>query len=110
VEYDFKVNEFPWLHLSNKTQIGWIAQDVASLLPELVEVNEATGYYGIAYSHACPIMGQGIKELHSKMKKEVFEVRKDYEEKIKKLENDIEMLKMMMESLLIKKKADKEYN
>jgi hypothetical protein len=53
-------------------------------------------------------MGQGIKELHSKMKKEVLKVRRDYEEKMQKLEKEIEMLKALVEGLLLKKEKNEE--
>ena len=43
-------------------QIGFIAQNVDSFLPEVVTINDS-GFYSLEYSKMVPLLLQGIKEL-----------------------------------------------
>ncbi len=76
-------------NLSKDTQIGWIAQDVQDLIPEIVmnfhnsndndTSNSEEDLKAIAYSHACPLLAEGIKELHTKLNTEIGELKREYE-------------------------------
>ncbi len=53
--------KFDYLNGSDGPQIGFIAQEVESIYPELVETNEH-GYKSMGYSRLIPILVEGMKE------------------------------------------------
>ncbi|MBL4657916.1 MAG: tail fiber domain-containing protein [Flavobacteriales bacterium] len=70
---------FNWLKIpdSNK-QIGFIAQEVQKILPEVV-VKDTDGKYGIAYGNLTAVLVNAIKELKAEndaMKVELDEIKK----------------------------------
>lgn len=114
MRYEFR-RDLSGFNFPSTPQVGWIAQDVKKVIPEIVfeqdlidakkaglfdsdrsRDDEPNKFYSIAYSHACPILAEGLKELHSKMKSEILEVRKEYDEKVQRLENEIEELKKLV--------------
>ena len=63
-------------------QIGFIAQDVEDVVPEVVTTNEATGLKGIDYAHLAPVIVNAIKEQEAKIdaqQKEIDELKADIE-------------------------------
>jgi hypothetical protein len=74
VTYNLKKDEFPEMNFSNKTQIGFIAQEVEKVLPELVETN-TTGYKSIDYVKIVPVLLEAIKELNNEKNLLYDEVR-----------------------------------
>jgi hypothetical protein len=102
VRYEFRTDEFPDYGFTPLPQIGWIAQDVQKVLPEIVVKNEETGYYSVAYSHACPLLAEGIKELKQQHEKDIERLETDYQGKIDSLQKEIKELKEMMFKLLSK--------
>ena len=59
-------------------QIGFIAQEVEEVFPQLVKTNDK-GYKSIAYSHMTPILLEAIKEQQQQideLKKEIEELKK----------------------------------
>ncbi len=63
VTYTFKSEEFPAKKFSNETQIGFIAQELEKLYPELV-ITKADGYKAVDYSKLTPILVESLKEMH----------------------------------------------
>ncbi len=61
VSYYWKTAEFPNMNFSNKRQIGFIAQDVEKIFPEMVFTDDA-GYKSIDYSRLTPVLVETIKE------------------------------------------------
>jgi hypothetical protein len=61
VHYYWKTGEYPNMHFGNNRQIGFIAQEVEPLFPELV-VTDANGYKSIDYSRFTPLLVETIKE------------------------------------------------
>lgn len=100
MRYEFRTEEFPQYRFANDTQLGWIAQDVAAVLPELVEQDPATGYYALAYAHACPLLAEGIKELRAEHRQELAAVREEFEKKVDGLQAEVRELKDLVERLL----------
>jgi len=94
--YDYKKTAFEEMGLSNQNQIGFIAQEVEKILPNLVSNNvhpekieldeegnrivlkEAIDYKGINYVGLIPVLSQGIKELTNIVseKEEIIETMK----------------------------------
>ena len=62
VTYDNRCDEFPSRKFDRSRQVGWIADDMALIVPELVSEDDA-GYKAISYSRVGPILGEAIKEL-----------------------------------------------
>ncbi len=48
-------------------RIGFIAQEVATVIPELVAVNSKDGMMAISYSKMTPYLVEGIRELSKKV-------------------------------------------
>jgi hypothetical protein len=59
--YNFKVNEFPDWHFDSEKQYGFIAQEMQTVLPELVQ-KDNEGYLGIKYVELIPLLTEAIKE------------------------------------------------
>ena len=60
VSYKWKENQ---IHsTTDKTQIGFIAQEVEKIIPELVDTDDE-GYKSIQYSHLVPLLVGSIQEL-----------------------------------------------
>jgi len=61
VKYDWRVEEFPNMGFDNKKQIGFIAQDVEKIIPELITTGE-DGYKSISYEKVNAYLVEAIKE------------------------------------------------
>ncbi len=61
VTYNWKTNEFPAKHFSNTLQIGFIAQDMEKIIPQVV-ITDTDGYKGIDYAKLVPVLVEAIKE------------------------------------------------
>ena len=70
VSYDLRLDEFPHKNFGNDTQIGWIAQEVEKIAPELV-VEDADGYKAVAYARSTALLGSAIAELRAEMSAEM---------------------------------------
>jgi hypothetical protein len=95
VTYDNRCEEFRSYNFPESRQMGWIADDVAELIPELVYV-DPEGYRHISYSRSVAILGEAIKELSSESKKK----EKEYEMKFEKQQKEINELKELVKNLL----------
>ncbi len=61
VSYNWKKEEFPHKSFGTKTELGFIAQDLEQIFPELVET-DSDGYKSVQYSHMVPVLLEAIKE------------------------------------------------
>jgi hypothetical protein len=59
---------------SAQTHLGFIAQEVQSVMPFLVS-ETADGYQGIAYTEMVPLLVEGIKELRQELKAHAVRIR-----------------------------------
>lgn len=62
VAYNWRSAEFPAMNFDKQQQIGFIAQELESILPEAVRKDSVTGYYSVAYSTVIPVLTEAIKE------------------------------------------------
>jgi hypothetical protein len=60
--YDFRVTEFPERKFTDAKQIGFIAQELEKVYPELVMTDEE-GYKRVDYPKITPVLVEAIKEL-----------------------------------------------
>jgi len=51
---------------NDRTYVGYIAQDVKHIIPEIVHYNEEKDVYGIMYADICSVLSESIKALNNK--------------------------------------------
>ena len=59
--YHWKKNEFPEMEFGDERQIGFSAQEVEKLFPEVV-TTDANGYKSVDYGRLTPVLVEAIKE------------------------------------------------
>jgi hypothetical protein len=59
--YNYKVKEFPENKFDSTAQVGFIAQELQEVLPQVVQKNEA-GYLAVDYAKVTPLLLMAIKE------------------------------------------------
>jgi hypothetical protein len=64
VRYDLRKDEFPEKNFSDKTQIGFIAQELEKIFPEMV-FTDTQGYKSVDYARLTPVLVEAIKELRN---------------------------------------------
>jgi len=68
VNYLWNQNEYTSERLSSSREIGFLAQEVAEVLPETV-IKTDDGIYGVNYNAIIPVLAEAIKELNDKIVK-----------------------------------------
>ncbi len=66
VTYDWRRSDFPGKDFEEGRQIGFIAQEVEKVLPELVKTG-GDGYKAVAYSNLVPVLVEAVKTLNAKV-------------------------------------------
>lgn len=66
VTYDFKRDEFPQLNFNEGTQYGFIAQELAEVMPTAVMPDEE-GYFAVNYDAVIPVLVNAIQEQQSQI-------------------------------------------
>ena len=61
VSFDWRQEEFPELNFNKGRTLGFIAQEIKEVLPEVVS-QDSKGYYSVAYSNVVPVLVEAIKE------------------------------------------------
>lgn len=62
VEFEWRQSEFPDRSFGSSKEIGFIAQELEEVLPELVS-RDSEGYRYVDYGRITPLLVEGIKEL-----------------------------------------------
>ena len=60
----------------NSDSLGFIAQDVRPILPEVVNINPDTGLLGVNYGVITAVLSQGMKEMHQKWEASLAQIQK----------------------------------
>lgn len=87
VRYDWKQEEFPEKHFSDKNQIGFIAQELEKIFPEMV-ITDEKGFKSVDYARLTPVLAEAIKELTMRNEK--------LEAKNQKLENRLDKIEAIL--------------
>ena len=66
VTYNWKREDFPNRAFGERTEIGFIAQELEKHFPELVNTDKE-GYKSVQYSHMVPVLLEALKELNQKL-------------------------------------------
>ena len=61
VSYNWKINEFPNRGFDNTQQLGFIAQDIEKIFPQIVHTG-SDGYKGVDYVKLIPVLVEAMKE------------------------------------------------
>jgi len=61
VRFDWKRDDFPDQHFTDQRQIGFIAQEVADVVPEAV-IKGGDGYLSVDYGRLTPVVVEALKE------------------------------------------------
>lgn len=91
IYYNWKADEFKNMGFNEDRQIGFIAQDVQSVMPELVK-RDAKGNLSVNYSKTTALVVEGMKEQQKIIEKQQDEIKKlkdtiiEFENRIKDLE------------------------
>ncbi|MDP2104093.1 MAG: tail fiber domain-containing protein, partial [Candidatus Gracilibacteria bacterium] len=72
VNFDWRVGEFKDRDFPTGKQIGFIAQEVEKVLPEVVTTDH-DGYKGVEYSNITAVLVEAVKEL--KKENDVLKIR-----------------------------------
>jgi hypothetical protein len=67
VTFDWKRDEFKDKHFKEGRQIGFIAQEVERVLPELVHTDQ-DGYKSVAYQNVVPVLVEAFKTQEKRLK------------------------------------------
>lgn len=62
VGFDWRTSEYPERNFAEDRQVGFIAQEVEKVLPQVVSQG-SDGYYSVDYGRVAPLLVEAIKEL-----------------------------------------------
>ena len=88
VSFDWKIDQYPELRFSNRNQMGFIAQEVEEIFPELVK-EDHEGYKAIDYGKFTPIIVEAMKEQQQEiedLQQEIIELNDKLQAILDKLE------------------------
>jgi hypothetical protein len=66
VNFDWKKSEYPELAFGDGRQVGFVAQEIAQVLPEVVS-KDSKGIYSVAYGSVVPVLVEAIKEQNTRL-------------------------------------------
>ncbi len=66
VTYNWRVKEFPDKNFNDKKQLGFIAQDIEKIFPELV-LTDQNGYKSVDYVKITPILVKAVQEQQNEI-------------------------------------------
>jgi len=66
VSFDWRQEEFPKMNFSKGREIGFIAQDLKMVIPEIVNLDKG-GYHSVEYANLVPVLVEAVKTLSGKL-------------------------------------------
>jgi len=82
VTFNYDVEKYPKKGMDPSLQVGWIADDVEKVMPELVMTNpnkdsedSTGGFKGVAYARSCVLIAEALKELRSETTQQFNELK-----------------------------------
>jgi len=66
VQFNWKTREFPDHHFTEQPQLGFIAQEVNQVLPEVVAQGK-DGFYSVDYGRLTPVLVEAVKEQQEQL-------------------------------------------
>ena len=90
IKYNWRQDDYPDIKFDDATHLGFVAQEVRELLPEVV-IEDDNGYLSVDYSRLTPVLVEALKDM--RREKDV------QDEKVNRLEHELRQLKAMMEEM-----------
>ena len=87
INFKWDTLSFPWKNFETDNQIGYIAQDVNTIVPEVV-FQDDSGYFHVDYQRLMPLVTEGMKQLDEKNKM-LDSINQNLEDRLLALENCI---------------------
>lgn len=84
VHFNWRRDEYPDYKFSEKPQIGFIAQEIADIIPEVVTQGD-DGYYWVDYGRLTPVIVEAIK-VQARLINEKEEELKEVRQRLERLE------------------------
>jgi hypothetical protein len=94
VRYEFKKDEFLERNFSEKSQIGFIAQELEGIFPEMVFTDEK-GYKSVDYAKLTPVLVEAMKE-QQKMIEDLRKANVDLKNIHEKLESRLDKIESIL--------------
>jgi hypothetical protein len=95
VTFNWKTKEFPEKHFTDDNQIGFIAQDMEKVYPEIV-FTDKDGYKSVDYSRLTPVLVEAIKEQQKMIESLTLE-NQELNAHLGTLSTEIEKIKQQLE-------------
>lgn len=99
VEYSYRTDEFPDKNFSIEKELGFVAQQVENVLPQVVTTDKH-GFKYVAYARVVPVVVEALKELRHKTRDcgdQLGILRREVSE----LKNMVAAQQEMLENLLV---------
>tara|TARA_B100001758_G_C18408552_1_gene613950 strand:+ start:8 stop:781 length:774 start_codon:yes stop_codon:yes gene_type:complete len=103
VYYNWKKDEFPENEFTDRHQVGFIAQELEKILPEVVNTDDK-GYKSVMYGHVVALLVEAIKDLEAQVDKKTTSL----EEKTKEIDDIKASLEEIQNILGLKKESANE--
>jgi trimeric autotransporter adhesin len=87
VNFDWNIEQYPGMGFKDTKQVGFIAQDVEKVIPELV-IEGPDGFKSIDYSKISPVLVEAIKEQQKLIENQ--------ENEIKSLKSELQQIKILL--------------
>jgi hypothetical protein len=97
VSFDWRRDEFPDRNFPTNRQIGFIAQEVETVLPEVV-TKDLQGFYSLNYSEIVPVLVEAIKQQQKELESKGSEITslKEKISSVETLQAEVENLKSQL--------------
>ncbi len=66
INFDWKKSDYPEIAFGDGRQIGFVAQEIAQVMPEVVS-KDSKGIYSVAYGSVVPLLVEAMKEQEKKI-------------------------------------------
>jgi len=101
-----EVNGLNFEQAKDKEHLGFIAQDLEKIMPQLVQKDDA-GYYAVNYDGVIPILVEALKE-QDEVVQEQSELIENQQTEMEDLKDRIEKLEALVESVVVQEGSKKE--
>lgn len=82
--FKYATEAYPEKGFPTDTQIGWVADELLSVVPELV-ITDKDGFKSVAYARASALVAQAVTELRAETTAQYEDLRKEIDELRKNL-------------------------
>jgi hypothetical protein len=94
VSFYWKAAAFPDLQFEERRQLGFVAQELAAVLPEAVS-QDGDGIFSVAYSKVIPVLVEAIKEQQTQMSEALHR----WDAEITELKQTVNELKQLVQAM-----------